>query len=145
MNIPTGMSFKIDEDLIPDGWSVEYNDTGSLCRLTFEGECYTEEVKVFSPECCGWLQVSNLRANDYKHQREKFRLIEALMTENMIVPTSYWSNSRERRVRFPLYCVTIRRYPKIARWLTEQGWTGLAPFKNPNTGNTCMPFYWPLL
>ena len=145
MNIPKGMQFKIDEDLIPDGWSVEYDDTGSLCEFIFEGDCDTEEMRVFSPECCGWLQVSGLKASDLDCQKEKFQLIKALMTEKMIVPTSCWSRSRERRVRFPLYCVTTRCYPEIAEWLTDQGWTGLAPFKNPNTTNICMPFYWPLL
>jgi hypothetical protein len=145
MNIPTGMEFKIDEGLLPDGWSVKYDDTNSLCRFTFQGDHGAEEVKVFSPECCGWLQVSGLQAEDGDLQDSKFQLIKALMTEKMIVPTSHWSFSEKENTRFPLYCVTTEGSPEVVSWLTEQGWTGLAPFKNPNTDNICMPFYWPLL
>ena len=145
MNIPTGMQFKIVEDLLTDGWSVEYDGTGSLCELSFKGAGFSEKMKVFSPECCGWLQVSGLVAEDCDFQDSKFRLLKALMTEEMIVPTSFWSNRERREARFPLYCVTTKHTEGVVSWLTEQGWTGLAPFKNPNTDNTCMPFYWPLL
>lgn len=134
------MAFKFDKDNqafidsnVCDASGGENKREHTLQEKDGHGVLYVRAV-----ECCGWLEVSNLA----EQQKWKFKALRLLMEEPLILPTGCWSNRYYKATRFPLFCVTTS--PTMSEWLDENGWVAWPSWINPNTGNKCMPYYFPI-
>lgn len=122
------------KEISPEIW---IEDAGQTAHINYGGGT----VGIASVECCGWLEVSNLKGGTKADQENIYKILTVLMNEDCIYSeeAADW-NDDEEPVKFPLFCVTTNN--KVAEWLKENNWQPLKPFVNPNTLNTCMPFYW---
>lgn len=132
------MDFEVIEkpfkEVLPEVW---VGDGNSSAYIHYD----IGAVGVASVECCGWLEVSNLKGATKSDQEKIYKILTVLMNEECIYSedAADW-NDDEEPVKFPLFCVTTD--DKVAKWLKENDWQPLKPFINPNTLNKCMPFYW---
>lgn len=107
-------------------------------------------LQVKSPECCGWIQVSNLKTSGYKEDKfiadsKKVEVLKKLMSDKVFIPIGDWSKKHKKRTNFPLFCVLGDENQNHSTWpdvLEELGWIKGVPFYNPNTGNINTPYQW---
>lgn len=132
------MDFEVVEEVFKEVLPEIVVDQGNdIAYIHYMEGC----VGVASVECCGWLEVSSLKACTKTSQEKIYKILTVLMNENCIYsdPAADW-NEDEEPVKFPLFCVTTD--DSVAKWLKENGWESMTPFINPNSRNKCMPFYW---
>lgn len=98
------------------------------------------QIYVRSVGCCGWLEVSDIQ--DDPHQKEKFDILTLLMEEPLIIPLECWSHVNLIPAHFPLFCVTT--CSEVSEWLEKNGWIAWPTWVNPNSGNTCKPYFFPI-
>lgn len=118
------------------GFSIEKPDGKIVCPDDFENYVPYCGFNITSPECCGWLQVSNMSSLEIPIRQEA---LLHLMHNDVITPANSWSKVEDENVSFTLYCVVTQDQPIAYKWLIDNGWIPLPEFFNPNTDNTCKP------
>lgn len=146
-----GMAFRFDLDnqalkeLDGNFSKSEENSTEQWLTLNF-ADCHGDldyvQLYVRSVECCGWLEVSgnlgrHLKSTDLK-------LLKLLMKEPLILNSHFWSKVKEKPTRFPLFCVVTDKQKGVKQWLIDHKWQQMSEWVNPNTGNICTSFFYPI-
>lgn len=102
-------------------------------------------LQVKSPECCGWLHLSQFgrKTPDHKTQSGPLEQLDVLMKEG-VKPKDYWSKVYSQWVHFPLYGVVNQTQVDngLGKELEDRGFVMNTPWLNPNTNFLCYPYFY---